>query len=337
MLFRSTVISSLAAALMIAATPAHAQESLTLKEETKRDKKKVLGWTPSAKVGVNASLSSSSNVIGKAEGSSETYGVDLKGDYDFASERSEWRNSLSYAGTTTKTPTLPRYVKGNDLLKLESLYLFNFEDFPKLGPYANFTASAPVFFGEDVRGSTTTYAMRQLDGTTRTESGTSLKLTDGFRPLTTRESTGVFWKAFNDGNVRIEVRGGVGAEQTAAAGQYAVTETAADGTVMVMVKELRNLSVLGIETGVTGKGKIDEKTGWEIGIETLTPLVANKEAGDDRDPIRLTSVDGTAKLSSNLREWASLSYDYKLAIKPLLLDRAQQSHMLVLNINYNLL
>lgn len=312
---------------------ANAQENLVLKQEVKQVEKKKLGWTPSAKVGVNASLTSSNNVIGKAEGQSETYGLDLKGGYDYASTESEWRNTLTYTGTTNKTPVQPRYVKGNDLLKFESLFLHSLESLPNLGPYVNFSASAPLFFGEDVRPAPTTYTIRYRNGSSQTLNGDTLKLTDPLRPLTTRESTGLFWKAFNDGNVRIEVRLGLGAEQTAAEGQLAVTGSGAGG---ITVDELRNLSQLGAETGLTGKGKINEQTGWELGVETLTPFVSNKEASDDRDPIRLTNVDGFAKLSSNLTPWAALSYDYKVLIKPALLDKTQQSHMLVLNINYNL-
>lgn len=311
----------------------HAQENLVLKQEVKRSDKKVLGWTPSAKVGVNASLTSSSNMIGKPDGDSETYGIDLKSGYDYASPESEWRNTLTYAGTTNKTPVQPRYVKGNDLMKLESLYLYNWANYPKLGPYVNASASAPLFFGEDVRPAPTVYNIHYRNGTTTPVTSDTLRLTDALRPLTTRESAGVFWKAFNDGNVRIEARLGVGAEQTAADGQFAVTGTDASG---VTVNELRSLSQLGVEAGLTGKGKINDQTGWEFGVETLTPFISNKEASDDRDPIRLTNVDGFAKLSSNLTPWAALSYDYRVLIKPALLDKTQQSHMLVLNINYNL-
>jgi len=311
----------------------HAQENLVLKQEAKQNEKKKLGWTPSAKVGVNASLTSSSNVIGKPEGQNETYGLDLKGGYDYASPESEWRNTLTYTGTTNKTPLQPRYVKGNDLLKIESLYLYNLENYPKVGPYVSASASAPLFFGEDVRPAPTAYTVRYRNGATQALTSDTLRLTDPLKPLTTRESAGLFWKAFNDGNVRIEFRIGVGAEQTAAEGQFAVTGTSASG---VTVDELRNLSQLGLETGLNGKGKIDEQTGWEVGVETLTPFVSNKDASDDRDAIRLTNIDGYAKLSSNLTPWAALSYDYKVLIKPALLDKTQQSHMLVLNINYNL-
>jgi hypothetical protein len=330
----SSKAAFVALALFVGSQAVQAQENLVLKEEVKRAETKKIGWTPAAKVGVNASFANSSNVVGKTDGSSETYGLDLSGSYNHASDVSEWRNTMSYTGTTTKNPVLPRYVKSNDLLKFESLYLHSFQDIPKLGPYVSFHASAPIFFGEDVRPTSTTYSVHHLDQTVQSVSGDTFKLTDSLKPLTTRESAGLFWKAFNDGNVQIEVRLGAGAEQTAAAGQYAVTGTAADGS--VTVNELKNLSQLGAETGFKAKGKIDEKTGWELSFETLTPVVSNKDASDDRDPIRLTNIDGAAKLSSNITSWAAISYDYKLTIKPQLVDRTQQSHMLVFNLNYNL-
>ena len=59
-------------------------------------------------------------------------------------------------------------------------------------------------------------------------------------------------------------------------------------------------------------------------------------SGDDREPIRLTNIDAFVKLSSNVTKWASFGYDYKLKIQPQLVDRAQQIHMFVVNVNYNL-
>lgn len=312
---------------------ARAQDAV-LKQEVKQIEKSKMGWNPTAKIGVNASFSSSNNVVGKPDGSNETYGVDIKGSYDFSDERSEWRNSLSYAGGFSKTLIQPRYIKSTDLLKAESLYLYTFADFSKVGSYVKVSGSAPLFFGEDVRASETTYNIKRSNNSMSTYTGSTLKLTDGFKPLTTRESTGAFWKAFNDGNVKIEVRLGIGAEQTMADGQLSVSGVDSNGS--ITVKELRSLSQLGVEAGLTGKGQINETTGWEIGVETLTPFVSNKETSDDRDPFRLTNIDGLAKLSSNITSWASVSYDYKATIKPQLIDRTQQSHMLVLSVNYNL-
>ena len=99
---------------------------------------------------------------------------------------------------------------------------------------------------------------------------------------------------------------------------------------------LNNISQAGLELAVDVKGKINENSTYAFGAQAMTPFVNNKKAGDDRDAIRLTNIDAFAKLSSNITKWASFSYDYTLKLQPQLVDRTQQIHMLVLNVNYNL-
>ena len=297
---------------------------------------KKLGWTPTAKLGANAAVSSASNVVGQTDGTSQTYGLGLSGSYDNVAESSEWKNTLSYTGATTRTPSQPRFVKSGDLLKFESLYLYTFSEMPRVGPYVKASAEAPAFFGEDVRPTAVTYNIVRNDGSTQSFASDSLRLTDGFRPLTTKESVGANYKAVREPNASVDARLGLGAEQIAANGQLTVTGTdAATGAVNVV--ELRDLSQVGLEAALTGKGKFNDNAGWEASIETLTPFVNNKQANDDRDALRLTNIDGNAKISSNLTTWAALTYNYKVQIKPQLVDRTQQTHLMVLNINYNLL
>lgn len=327
---RVVLYSSLLPAILLmtalVADPASAQEPAAPKK---------LGWAPTANLGANVALSSVSNVVGQTDGSSETYGLNLNSSFNYASERQEWQNKGSYAGSTTKTPALPRYVKANDLLKYESLYLYSLESLPKVGPFVRFSAEAPVFMGEDVRPAAVTYNIARRDGTTAPVTGPGLRLTDGFKPLTLKESVGAFYKIYETPEARVDARLGLGAQQISAEGQLAITGVGSDGAINVV--ELRDISQLGAEAALTGKGRFDEKSSWELGLETLTPFVSNKQANDDRDALRLTNIDGIAKLSSNLTSWAALTYTYKLQIKPQLVDRTQQTHLMVVNFNYNLL
>ena len=128
-----------------------ADNSLAEKEPPKASDKKVMGWTPTAKVSLNGAVSDSSGVVGQPDGTSQTYGVNMLGNFNFASEHSEWQNGLSYIGATSHTPTISTFIKSNDELKFNSLYLHDLPALPEIGPYAKFTASAPVFNGEDVR------------------------------------------------------------------------------------------------------------------------------------------------------------------------------------------
>lgn len=323
---RLSLYSLLSLTLIFAGAGANAQEPPAPKK---------LGWAPTANLGANLAVSSVSNVVGQTDGSSETYGLNLNSSFNFASERNEWQNKLSYAGSATKTPALSRFVKANDLLKYESVYLYSLESYPKVGPFARFSAEAPVFMGEDVRAAVVTYNIARRDGTNTPVNGPGLRLTDGFKPLTLKESVGAYYKAYETPEARVDFRLGLGAQQISAEGQLAITGTDPSGSINVV--ELRDISQLGAEAAVTGKGRFDEKSSWELGLETLTPFVSNKQANDDRDAFRLTNVDGIAKVSSNVTSWAALTYTYKLQIKPQLVDRTQQTHLMVINFNYNLL
>ncbi len=295
---------------------------------------KVMGWSKTANLGANLSFSSSQDVVGQTDGTSQTYGLNLKGGFNRLSEQDEWRNNLSVIGATTRTPSVPRYVKSSDELKFDTLYLFPLPSHPSLGPYVKGDASAPMFKGEDVRAQTQTYRVTKRNGDQRTVAASSLRLTDGFKPLTTKEGVGFLWKAVQEEKFKLELRLGLGALQIDAKGQYSVQGPNAASE--IMVGELSSVSQAGVEVGVSAKGKIDEKSSYEAGVEAMTPLVNNKPAGDKRDAVGLTNVDGFAKLTSNITSWASFSYDYKLKIQPQLVERAQQIHMLVLNVNYNL-
>ena len=306
---------------------------ITFAEEA--PKPKVMGWSKNANLGANLSFSSSQDVVGQTDGSSQTYGLNLKGGLDRNSTRDEWRNTLSVLENTSKTPSVPRFIKSGDELKTKTIYLYSLENYPTVGPYVSGELSTPMFNGEDVRNTTTTYQVVRKDKTNgNTFQGTSAHLTDGFKPLTTKESIGAFWKPVQEENLKVEGRLGLGALQISADGQYALGGANAAGN--VVLNELSSVSQAGLEAAIAVKGKIDEKSTYEGGLETLTPFINNKDDGDNRDSFRLTNIEGFLKYNSQITSWASLTYDYKLKIQPQLVDRAQQIHMIVLNFNYNL-
>lgn len=291
-----------------------------------------LGWSYKGHASANFSFSSSQDVVGQTDGSSETYGINLKSSLIHLRAHDEWRNEFSLSESTTKTPNVPRFVKSSDELKLGSTYLYFLPNNPKLGPYARAEAAAPVFKGEDIRSEAKTYRIYDQGGASSSQAASGLRLTDGFRPLTTKEAVGFFYKPIQREDLKVEARLGAAALQIKAAGGYAVKGVNAVGE--VEVNPLSDVSQAGVEAALSVKGQFHKNAGYEASIESLTPFVSDKKSGDDRDALRLTNVDGTAKLISQLNSWASMSYDYKLKIQPQLVDRAQQIHMLVLTVNY---
>lgn len=324
-----------AIALAFAAVPALAQPAATPAATPPTEPPpKPKGWVKTANLGTNLSFSSSQDVIGQTDGSSETYGLNLKAGFNHFTDNSEWKNDVALVGTTTRTPNVPRFVKSSDELKISSMFLHFWDGNPDFGPYARLEAAAPIFKGEDVQSTTKTYNITRNDGSTSTVTASSLRLTDGFKPLTTKESAGFFWRPQNTPKLKVETRLGFAGLQVSADGQY--SSKGADATGAITITELRDLSQAGLEAAVSVKGTVDEKSGYEAGVETLTPFVVDRAEGDDRDNLRLTNIDGFVKLTSNITTWASFGYDYKVKVQPQLVERPQQIHMIVLNANYNL-
>lgn len=316
------------------ASPLYLAPSFTTPNEFKLTEKKELGWKPTATVSALYSYSSSENVIGQTDGVGLVYGLNFKGTYTRIAELSEWRNTLSYSGTTTKTPTLPRYVKSSDELKLETIYLKSLPDKPTIGPYVRGEIATSAFRGEDVRSGPTTYVITNSDGSVRgTQTEGTLALTNAFKPFAIKESGGFFWKPENNEKMTLELRAGLGAMHVFAKDQLAVQDNS--NTSAIEVVELKSFTQTGIEFGAVFKGKIDEKTSYELAAESLTPLI--KEKGEKRSSIRLTNYNAMAKLSTQINNWISISYDFKLKMQPQLLEKSQVQQMLVLNINYTLL
>jgi hypothetical protein len=293
-------------------------------------------WNKTAKVGANLSFSSSHSVVGQTDGNSQTYGLNFKGELNRLQRTDEWRNALTLQEATTQTPGQSRYLKSNDELKFETTYFAGWTNHPALGNYFRAQATAPIFTGEDAQTDAKTYRIHRINGDeSQTFTGSTFRLTDGFKPLNTRESLGFYWRPADQPALHLEFRLGLAAIQTAAGGQYALGGTNAAGE--VVVDELRDISQAGMEAALSAKGKLEKNSSYEIGAEAMTPFVNNKLASDHRDAWRLTDVSANAKLISNITSWAAFSYDYKLTLQPQLYDHVQQLHMMVLNINYSLL
>src|SRR4051812_8206905 len=75
---------------------------------------KVLGWNKNANLGFNMSLSSSQDVVGQSDGTTQNYGLNLKGGYNRIGENDEWRNDFSLLESTTKSPGVPQFIKSGD-------------------------------------------------------------------------------------------------------------------------------------------------------------------------------------------------------------------------------
>lgn len=305
-------------------------QAVSPKEELKQSEKAVLGWNKKLLLGGSISFGSSENVIGQPNGQSNNYGLNLEGALNQIKEQSEWRNDLKVGESASRTPAVPRFVKVKDDLKLETMYLYTLEATPWFGPYVKASAETAIFKGEDVRSEAKTYQF--ADGTTLT--GTSVRLTDGFKPLTTKESAGGFFKIITEENMKLEARAGLGAVQVNAGGQRALKDDAATPNLEII--DLDSYEQIGIEGGIAFKGNIDQKTSYSIEGEFLTPFVVDKKAGDNRSNFELTNWEVKARLTSKIYDWLSADYSVKVYKQPQLLDDTQLQTLFLMNLTYQL-
>lgn len=324
----------LAVGVLLWSLVAQAQvENAVLKEAPKALTGTPLGWSRMLSVGANASIGTSDHVIGQPDGQTNTYGLNLDGQLNHLADRNEWRHSLKMGESASRTPALPRYGKVKDEAKLESLFLHTLEATPWFGPYVRAAVEAPLLKGEDLRSTPQTYEVRNAEGSlVGTSTGNSLRLTDGFRPLTWRESTGGFFKMIERTKTKVEGRLGVGAQQTKAAGSRVVADVAA--TPNLEVKELDNFEQVGVEGAIGWHGQWDSKSSYALDAEFLSPFHSTRTRGDDRSLFELTNWELKGRVTTKIYEWLALDYSFKIFRVPQLLDRTQSQTLLLFNLTY---
>ncbi len=293
------------------------------------------GWTPRIKLKSNISLSSSASVVGQVDGDSTTLGASIDAYLAFKSGQNEWRQELKYNGTTTKTPSLSKYVKSADEFNYISTYLRSLANYPSLGPYARLNLKTSVFKGEDVRAETKNYTERS----TGADFGSHkvFRLTDGFIPLTTKESVGFFLKLIDRKETQLELRLGGGAIQVKTDGQLRVDDDDSTDTI-IELSYLDDINQLGLEYGLLFKGKWNSFSDYSVSADFLTPFGVDIAEGKECDrcsSTELTNIDLKIALSTKISSWASLSYEYKALKQPEILNEFQLQHGFVLNFIYD--
>lgn len=326
------------------------------KVESKKEKLKHTGWDGSFNIGASTALSQSSSVVGRIDGTSFTFGAQLKGGLLYLKNAHEWRNALGYGLTYTRTPALPAFIKTNDELGLESIYLYHLKRVPWLGPFARVTLNLPFFPGDDVRsradavGSAPagqTLYVNKADPTDRISLGNSrlslgdddvasLRLSDPFLPTRLRETVGVFAKPVDRSDLGLEVKLGFDARQTFAGGQLAIDDDST--TADIEFSRLSDVYQGGPSAGIVAAGVMaDKRVGYVALAEVMIPVINNQSSGDDKSIGELTNVHLELNLSFKLVAWASLDYQFKALYEPQLLDEFQLQNNLLLTFSYALI
>lgn len=287
----------------------------------------------SGQLGVEASfnLVSNQNVIGQNEGTSLLLGGALSGGLDYFEGRHQWRNTLLYNTSWTRSPTLKNFVKNNDKVELESIYNYLLNDW--VGPYARASVETSAFATELVSEEATGYLITREDGTVDGEVTDRLRVADPLSPLNLFQSVGVAMEPVRQEAVRATLRVGFGAREAFAQGVLAVQDDAATNDVELV--ELSDAYQAGAEAFIGVEGKFPERRiDYRIGATALVPFLNNDE--QDRSPLDLTRIGMTGKVRVAIVDWMGLTYSLMVLSDPQLLEETQVQNSLLLTFNYTL-
>jgi Protein of unknown function (DUF3078) len=295
------------------------------------------GWASRGNAGLTAAFANNSGVVGQTDGTSFSFG--MKGDVslDYNREKHEWRNTLGVVASITRTPVVAEFVKTSDNLNFDSIYLYH--ALPWFGPFGLVSMNTAMFRGSDVEAAPVSYVITKTDGTMLTPIvADHLSLSDPFRPLTFKQSAGIFAQAYQSVPATLELRLGAGAQEVLADGQLAVT-----GTVQVMnpvngvlnqvnLQQLEDANQLGPELAASLWGTFVDKTiTYRINADVMTPALHSALVpGDTRGPVALTNVQVDGKVSFHFVSWASLDYQLRAIRQPQVVDVFQVQNTLLL-------
>jgi hypothetical protein len=308
----------------------------TFTDKTDFNQGRTQGWAPHVNVGGTISFANNDNVVGQAEGSSFSLGLKMDAALDYNHGSHEWRNALGLLVQITRTPVIDDFVKNADSLNFDSTYLYHFV--PWFGLYGRFTMTTAMFRGTDVEPQPVKYVITALNGSTSTVTADHLVLSDPFRPLTFKQSAGVFVQPYRSDPVTVEVRVGPGAQEVLANGQLALSPLPAMPTpaqvlrTEIDVMDLSNANQLGAEVALQVWGQfLDKKITYKLDADAMTPFLHSALAmGDTRGPFALTNIQLAATASFHLVEWASLDYQLRALRQPQIIDTFQVQNTLLL-------
>ena len=302
--------------------------SKALAKEAKAD-----GWHMTLNVGATGGGNRTDDVLGTSDGSTVALGALLDGSAERIAGRTEWLNTLKVSHAQTQTPQLPRFVKSLDTLDVASVLLFRRAPDSWVGPYCRVRAATAVFPGYLVQAADTTVRRTTRAGAVsdvKVKARTDILLTDWLEPLVVAESIGLFANPTDDKALSVKVRAGATIQHIVVAGGYAAGDDAK--TPELELTQLRGANQAGADVEVAVLGLLGEGIGWRAKALLFQPLYSSST---DARALRLN-----AELSAGLSMKAAggWSLEYQVAAKkvPLLLDKWQVQHGLVVALSFKL-
>lgn len=327
---RAKHVASLVAILTLSSASAHALENEFISDDTPTGLTREGAWTFNLNVNGSANVASNRRVVGQLEGTGITVGLTLGGEIRYDGGPHELRNTLNIEETFSRTPVISEFVKSADTFVFESIYYYHVPSADWFGPFARFRTDTAVFQGFDVQPNDVTYAVNQLDGTVIPVVSDRLRLTDGFNPLTLKQSVGAFAQPIRQTEINIDYRLGFGSRQTFADGQLVVADDG-DTADVIEVNELQSFNQAGAETVLEITGSFEEeRVSYLASAEALFPFVDSLADESGRSTIESANVEIRGEIAFALTDWASLNYQVRAMRIPSLVEEWQVSNGLLL-------
>lgn len=289
-------------------------------------------WTFKLRIGSVFQLSQSRSVVGRIDGTTRSFNLDVHGEANWACGRHSVKNRIDTNDLIVKTQNTGRWVPASDFVELESVYQYYAH--PKVGPFARAGLKTSVFLGRDLRTNSVQY---ELPGEVLTDPRTEYRLTDRFLPLTLLQSAGVFYNPVRRKHFDIDLRGGLGVREVFASGQLGLRDDATTKDIVELVG-LRSYVEGGLETIAMIRGESwKEKVSYYAGGEFLLPLLRSHQAGDDRSAVSLISKTIRLGVAYRLAKSATILYELRLVHQPQLIDAVQVLNNVGFKATFNLL
>lgn len=285
-------------------------------------------------ISLGGNIVDNKNVVGQSDGKTSIYSLSSSYKNEKINQSSEWISNVSLNESVTKTPDYDRFVKTDDVFKVDSTYKQFFSSIDWLGSFVRLDLETALMDGYDDRGATTSYLITYTDKPAETVTKDRLLLSDAFKPLTTKQSAGAVAQFVDSVAATGEFRLGLGAKQIQAEGQFLVKDD--EDTPEIDVIELENVSLLGLQTAVEVGGAAFEKSlDYSVFAEALYPLQYSPKNDGDPSESELVSTEVGLKLAYNFSSWLSANYKFSSKRDPLLTDKAQVAHSFTFAANYN--
>ncbi len=289
-------------------------------------------WTFKLRIGSVFQLSQSRSVLGRIDGTTRSFNLDVHGEANWRCGRHEVRNRLDTNDLIVKTQNTGRWVPASDFVELESIYQYYAGR--HVGPFARVGLKTSVFLGRDLRTNAVQY---QLPDGELTPSRTEYRLTDRLLPLTLLQSVGMFYNPVHEAQFDVDLRGGIGVREVIADDQLGVRDVATT-TAIVELAGLHSYVEGGLEAIIMVRGEAwKERVSYYGGIELLLPLLRTREVGDDRTAVELLSKTVRLGVAYRLAKSATILYELRLVHQPQLIDSVQVLNNFGFKATFNLL